>query len=228
MFGGTACSKDLMSTNSCVFSSTGGFNPHGLVVVLYGGDEFYVESIKISGWKQIGRNFRVTKAKGNVVYELDGIPAYDVYYKYLNIENDENFFVNALEFPVMYEYNGTTVVRAPAASNPDRSISMSCDVQEGSIIRLSYGEPQTIMEAIQQESQKIMDFTPDMLHVFYCAARKAFWMSQEPTYEIKPFKTVCPSTGFFSHGEFLREKGHLNQHSITLVLAAMREGPKVH
>lgn len=168
------------------------------VVVLYGGDEFYVESIKISGWKQIGRNFRVTKAKGNVVYELDGIPAYDVYYKYLNIENDENFFVNALEF------------------------------QEGSIIRLSYGEPQTIMEAIQQESQKIMDFTPDMLHVFYCAARKAFWMSQEPTYEIKPFKTVCPSTGFFSHGEFLREKGHLNQHSITLVLAAMREGPCYH
>ncbi len=226
MFGGTACSTDLSSTDSCVFSSAGGFNPRGLVVVLFGGDEFYVESIKISGWKQIGRNFHVTKAKGNVLYELDGVPAYDVYYKYLNIENDENFFVNALEFPVMYEYNGTTVVRAPAASNPDRSISMSCDVLEGSVIRLSYGEPQTIMEAIHQESGRIMDFAPDMLHVFYCAARKAFWMTQEPTYEIQPFKDVCPSIGFFSHGEFLREKAHLNQHSITLVLAAMREGPR--
>ncbi|MDE7357902.1 MAG: GGDEF domain-containing protein, partial [Lachnospiraceae bacterium] len=31
---------------------------------------------------------------------------------------------------------------------------------------------------------------------------------------------------FFSHGEFLRTKGSLNQHNVTLVIAAMREGEK--
>ena len=70
-------------------------------------------------------------------------------------------------------------------------------------------------------------FAPEVLHIFSCAARKAFWSQHEPTYEITPFKKIAPNTGFFSHGEFLREKGHLNQHNITLVIASMREGPVV-
>ena len=37
---------------------------------------------------------------------------------------------------------------------------------------------------------------------------------------------IAPSSGFFSHGEFLRTKGNLNQHNVTLVIAAMREGDK--
>lgn len=62
------------------------------------------------------------------------------------------------------------------------------------------------------------------MHIFYCTARKVFWGMNEPTTEIHPFNYVKGCTGFFSHGEFLREKGSLNQNSITLVLAAMREG----
>lgn len=225
MFGGIVCSTDLSSSDSCVFSSVGGYNPNGLIILFFGGEDFIVESIKISGWKPIGRNFHVTKSDGSVLHELSGIPAFDVYHKYLNINNDSNFFMNALDFPIMYEHNGTTIVRAPASSNPDGSINMSSDVQVGSIVRLSYGEPQTILESIRQESEKIKVFNPDVLHIFSCAARKAFWATQEPTYEIFPFKCIAHSTGFFSHGEFLREKFHLNQHNITLVIAAMREGP---
>ncbi len=224
VFGGIVCSTDLSSTRSCVFSSVGGYMKHGLLVLLFGGPDFYVESFKVSGWKPIGRNFHVTKSSGSTLYELGGTPAYEIYRKYLNINNDEHFFENALEFPVLYEHNGTTIVRAPAASNPDGSLSMSSDVEVGSIIRLSYGEPQTILDSVRQESDRIKSFNPDTLHIFSCAARKAFWGSQEPTYEILPFKSIASSTGFFSHGEFLREKGHLNQHNITLVIAAMREG----
>ncbi|WP_109734601.1 MULTISPECIES: HD domain-containing phosphohydrolase [unclassified Fibrobacter] len=224
MFGGIVCSTDLSSSDSCVFSSVGGFSNSGLLVLMIGGEDFFVESFKISGWKPIGRNFHVTRASGQTLYEMGGVPAYEIYRKYLNINNDEHFFENALEFPVLYEHNGTTIVRAPAASNPDGSLTMSSDVEVGSIIRLSYGEPMTIVESIRQESDRIKSFNPDTLHIFSCAARKAFWASQEPTYEIFPFKNIAGSTGFFSHGEFLREKGHLNQHNITLVIAAMREG----
>lgn len=224
VFGGIVCSPDITSPESCVYSSVGGFCKTGLLIAFYGGDDFHVKSVKISGWKPLGRNFHVTKAKGNVLFELGGMPAYDVYRKYLNIKNDQNFFYNALEFPMLYEHNSTTIVRAPAASNPDGSLTMSSDVETGSIIRLSYGEPQTIVKSITEESEKIYSFHPDVLHVFSCAARKAFWASHEPTYEIYPFKKVAECAGFFSHGEFLRESGFLNQHNITLVVAAMREG----
>jgi diguanylate cyclase (GGDEF)-like protein/putative nucleotidyltransferase with HDIG domain len=225
IFGGIVCSPDITSPNSCVFSSVGGFSTTGLLVVFYGGEDFFVESRKISGWKPIGRNFHVTRSKGNVLYELGGIPAYEVYNKYLNIKNDNNFFYNALEFPMLYEHNGISIVRAAGASNPDGSLTMSSDIDEGSIVRLSYGEPQLIVDNIKTESENSEQFAPEVLHIFSCAARKAFWSQHEPTYEITPFKGLASSTGFFSHGEFLREKGHLNQHNITLVIASMREGP---
>ncbi len=227
IFGGIVCSPDITSPNSCVFSSVGGYTRTGLLVVFYGGREFYVESRKISGWKPIGRNFHVTRSEGNILYELGSIPAYEVYNKYLNIKNDKNFFYNALEFPMLYEHNGISIVRAAGASNPDGSLTMSSDIDEGSIVRLSYGEPQLIVDSIKTESENSEMFAPEVLHIFSCAARKAFWSQHEPTYEITPFKKIAPNTGFFSHGEFLREKGHLNQHNITLVIASMREGPVV-
>ncbi len=224
MFGSIVCSKNITSTDSCVFSSVGGFDTAGLIVLLFGGDDFHVNSFKVSGWQPIGRNFTVTKAKGCTIYELDGNPAYNVYKKYLKIENDENLFVNALEFPVMFEHNGVKIVRAPAAGNKDGSLIMSADVEEGSIVRLSYGEPTTIMSAVRKAAKELSCFNADLLHIFYCTARKVFWGTDDPVREIHPFRYVKGSMGFFSHGEFLRENGILNQHSVTLVIAAMREG----
>lgn len=224
MYGGIVCTRDITSPDSCIFSSVGGFNTKGVIVLLFGGDDFYVKSFKVSGWQPIGRNFVVTKASGCTIYELDGMPAYNVYRKYLNIMNDENLFANALEFPMMYQHNGVTIVRAPAAGNADGSLVMSADVQQGSMVRLSYGEPNTVMQAVQNEAKQLKNFNADQIHIFYCTARKVFWGLDEPTTEIYPFRNVKGSTGFFSHGEFLREKGNLNLNSVTLVIAAMREG----
>ena len=103
---------------------------------------------------------------------------------------------------------------------------MSSDIDVGSVVRISYGDPATIVQNIKTDSSRIREFQPDVLHIFSCAARRTFWTSQEPTYEIQPFKDIAPSAGFFSHGEFLRTKGSLNQHNVTLVIAALREGPK--
>ncbi len=93
-------------------------------------------------------------------------------------------------------------------------------------MRISYGDPGTIIESIKEDSRKLYEFQPDILHIFSCAARRTFWTSKEPTYEIYPFKNISPSSGFFSHGEFLRTKGNLNQHNVTLVIAGLREGRK--
>lgn len=226
IFGGMACSEDITSSDSMVFSKGAGCAANAAVFILYGGSRFHVHSMNITGWKPLGRKFRVTKSDGRILQELDGIPAYEVYRKYLKIENDENFFYHTLEFPMFYEHNGTTILRVPVASNPDNSITMSSDVEVDSIVRISYGDPATIVDSIQSAGVEIQDFQPDLLHIFSCAARRTFWSSEEPTYEIEPLKDIAPSSGFFSHGEFLRTKQNLNQHNVTLVIAAMREGEK--
>jgi diguanylate cyclase (GGDEF)-like protein len=224
IFGGVSCSDDITSDDCCVFSKVGECSDRGIVVVFYGGEDFYVDAIKITGWKPLGRKFIVTKSEGCVLQELDGIPAYDVYNKYLNINNDENFFYNTLEFPLFYEHNDTTILRVPVASNPDGSITMSSDINVGSVVRISYGDPKTIVASIEEDSKKIREFHPDVVHIFSCAARRTFWNQSQPTYEIYPFKDIASSVGFFSHGEFIRENDNLNQHNVTLVISAMREG----
>ena len=226
IFGAVACSDDITSDDSCVFSKGNGFSERSILIIFYGGEDFYVESINATGWKPLGRKFIVTKSNGSVLQELDGIPAYRVYRKYLNIKNDENFFYNTLEFPLFYEHNDTTILRTPVASNADDSITMSSDIDVGSVVRISYGDPVTIVESIKQDSLKIAEFRPDVIHIFSCAARRAFWGDKEPTFEIYPLSGIAPSVGFFSHGEFIRAKGNLNQHNVTLVIAAMREGEK--
>jgi len=224
IFGGVTCSDDITSDDSCVFTKAYGFSESSIIIVFYGGEDFYVDSIKVTGWKPLGREFHVTKSQGSLLQELDGIPAYDVYHKYLNIKNDENFFYNTLEFPLFYEHNDTTILRTPVSSNADGSINMTSDMDIGSVVRISYGDPSTIVESIKHDSRRIAEFNPDVLHIFSCAARRTFWTNKEPTYEIQPFHEIAPSCGFFSHGEFLRTKGNLNQHNVTLVIAAMREG----
>lgn len=224
MFGGVSCSGDITSDACCVFSSAGGFSRQGIIAVFYGGDAYFVDSVRITGWKPLGRKFTVTKSKGSIVQELDGIPAYDVYQRYLRINNDENFFYNTLEFPLFYEHDGTTILRVPTASNEDRSITVSSDIEVGSTVRISYGDPKTIVESISEDSEHIRMFAPDLLHIFSCAARKTFWAGNASTFELESFRDIAPSAGFFSHGEFLRHEGCLNQHNVTLVIAAMREG----
>lgn len=226
IFGGVSCSDDITSDASCVFTKEYGFSETSVVIVFYGGEDFHVDAIKVTGWQPLGREFHVTKSQGSLLQELDGIPAYDVYYKYLNIKNDENFFYNTLEFPLFYEHNDTTILRTPVSSNADGSLNMTSDMDIGSVVRISYGDPGTIVESIRQDSQRLAQFAPDVMHIFSCAARRTFWTNREPTYEIEPLYDISSSCGFFSHGEFLRTKGSLNQHNVTLVIAAMREGEK--
>lgn len=226
VFGGVSCSDDITSDDSCVFTKAYGFSETSIVIVFYGGEDFHVDSIKVTGWKPLGREFHVTKSQGSLLQELDGISAYDVYRKYLNINNDENFFYNTLEFPLFYEHNDTTILRTPVSSNADGSLNMTSDMDIGSVVRISYGDPSTIVDSIRHDSQRLAQFGPDVLHIFSCAARRTFWTNREPTYEIEPLYDISTSCGFFSHGEFLRTKGSLNQHNVTLVIAAMREGEK--
>lgn len=192
IFGGVACSDDITSDDCLVFSKGGKITDRGVIITFYGGEDFHVDSINITGWKPLGRKFRVTKSDGSILQELDGIPAYDVYHKYLNIKNDENFFYNTLEFPLFYEHNDTTILRTPVASNEDGSITVTSDIDVGSVVRISYGDPGTIVASIEHDSKRIAEFQPDVLHIFSCAARRTFWTSKEPTYEIQPFKNISP------------------------------------
>lgn len=222
--GGIACSSDLQGDKSWVRLNRSAMIEHGMIALFLGGDNFHCSMRKISGWQPLGKTFQVTKIKGNVLYELDHEPAFEVYSKYLNISNDDDFFINALDFPMLFHKNGVTITRAAGVSHPDGSVVMSADIDQGATVRLSYGEPLMILDHVYQNLKNLSEFQPDLIQVISCGARKTFW-SEHPSYdELAQLSSLAPNRGFFSHGEYLREKNHFNQHNITIVLAAYREG----
>ncbi|MCM1246356.1 MAG: GGDEF domain-containing protein [Roseburia sp.] len=224
VFGGGAFNPDMDDDTAAVFSKGNGFLEHGIIFLLLGGTDFHTYSTFISGWKPLKRKFRVTKADRELLYELDGKPALDVYRKFLNINRNDRFFSNTLEFPLFLEHGDVDILRCPLAANDDDSLVMSSDVQEDAVVRLAYGDPETILASIREDGQKIADFRPEVIQTFSCAARRAFWGDENISDETVLFNSVAPTTGFYTHGEFLRMKGDMLNFNVTLVIVAMREG----
>ncbi len=224
VFGGGAFNPDMDDDTAAVFSKGNGLLEHGIIFLLLGGEDFHTYSTFISGWKPLKRKFKVTKADREILYELDGKPALDVYRRFLNINKNDRFFSNTLEFPLFLEHGNVNILRCPLAVNDDDSLVMSSDMQEDAIVRLAYGDPETILASIREGGQKIVDFRPEVIQTFSCAARRAFWGNENISDETILFNSVAPTTGFYTHGEFLRIDGDMLNFNVTLVIVAMREG----
>ena len=221
--GGIVACHDMSGEHSFLYSSIQGFTDEGVFLLILGGETFHAETLKLGGWRPVGKQFQVTKHEGTVLNTLDNKPAFHIYQKYLKIENNENFTTNTLEFPMLYHYQDTTITRAVMGVKKDGSLILSSDIDDDLQIRLSYGEPATILREIEDGARRIEEFSPQIMHIISCVARQAFW-GGNAEHELHSLKDICTSSGLVADGQFIREHGHLNQHNVTVVLSCLREG----
>ena len=226
VFGGGAYNPNMDDTTTYVFSKGNGFSANGIIFLAFGGDDFHTYSTYIAGWKPLTRQFKVTKAAGATLYELDGEPAFNIYQRYLNITRSDNLISNTLEFPLFMDYKGIDVLRCPLGINEADALMMATEVPENTDVRIAYGDPGTILSSIRHDGQSVADFQPEVIQTFSCAARKAFWGDENIGDETAVFNGIAPTSGLYTGGEFLRIDGGMRNFNITLVLAAMREGDK--
>ena len=225
LYGGGAFSDDINEVSSFVFSTGSDCCEHAAVFILIGGENMSVYSEWVTGWKPLGRRLKITRADHALLHELDGKPAYDTYYKYLNIANDDQFFLHTLEFPFMYKHNGIDMLRAPTACLEDGTLVMTADIEEGVEAYMAYGDPWTILEQVNNAGMRLSVFEPQAIFLFSCAARRAFWGNEGCDRETSPFQNIAPTSGFYTSGEFMRTGKNLNQHNVTLLITGLREGP---
>ena len=225
VFGGGACNPNIDSNTTFIFSKGHDFDGKGIVFLLMGGSDLHTYSTMISGWKPLRRRFQITKSHREVLHELDGQPAFNVYQRFLNIDrNGDKLTSNTVEFPLFMDYKGVDVTRCPIGVDDNGALIMTSDVEQGAFIRLAYGDPETILVSIRRDGQTIANFQPQVIQTFSCAARKAFWGDENISDETVLFNTVAPTSGFYTAGEFLRMNGLVRNFNVTLILAAMREG----
>ena len=222
IWGGGAFGDNLFT--AYIFENGRAVNTHGIVLAMMGGEDFHIMNSCVIGWRPLGSALRVTRAEGKVLHELDGIPAYQIYYHYLSIPNDEHFFYNALEFPFAVSHQDRMLLRHALACHDDGALDMSTDIPENSILHLTYGDPDTIMQNVSRCAEQIRTFAPQVISIFDCFGRKSFWGGTEGSRETRPLHAMAPTYGFCTAGEMIRRKSGMEHHNLSLVVAAMREG----
>jgi hypothetical protein len=179
------------------------------VIGLYG-NRLKVGFGSLGGWDSFGPERLITRSKGNVLFELDGQSALELYKKYLG-EHAKGLPATGLFFPLSIRTkNGESAVVRTILSidEEEQSVKFAGDIPEGAYARLmkanfdrlingATGAAQTSYEAIGSES-------PDLALLISCVGRKIV-LKQRVEEEVEGVRDVLGDrtvlTGFYSYGE---------------------------
>lgn len=169
-----------------------------------------------SGWSPVGLAKKITKAKGNVLYELNHEPALNVYERFLGKHASKLPSVG-VEYPLglidRYWKVGNSdycLLRATMSVNrSDGSITFAGDVPEGAMVRLTCADSASILDAAGRATRIALDqlkkTSPVMTFVYSCMARKIV-LGRRITEELDQIRDHAgqdiPVVGFFTYGEF--------------------------
>ena len=199
---------------------------NALLAVTYSGVDLHFNMNKTLGWVPVGMPFKITKADGKHLIELNGKPAAEVYEKFLQIDRKlYNNAEEALEFPLLAHLDGDHYLRSVDHIEEDGSIWMHGFTNEDMDVQLTYGDPTRIVEMVNQRLEEMRLFRPQAILLYSCIVRKFFWESFTDM-EMEPFARIASTAGFHTWGEVLRntQNGYLGENNITLLSIGIREG----
>ncbi|MBL4710845.1 MAG: FIST C-terminal domain-containing protein, partial [Flavobacteriales bacterium] len=176
------------------------------------GDSILIGNGAKGGWDAFGPKRLITKSKDNVLYELDGEPALDLYIKYLGSHAD-NLPESALFFPLLLngrEGDDKDLVRTILGVDRDeRSLVFAGNVPEGDNVRLMKGNMNKIINASaiagEISLKKMKGETPELALLVSCVGRKLILgqMTEEEIEEaVNSIGEHTYYCGFYSYGEF--------------------------
>lgn len=176
-------------------------------------------------WTPIGKKMLVTKAVKNRVYEIDGIPATEVYAKYLGHEIAKLLPRIGIEYPLIFEKNGVEVGRAVLLKHDDGSLTFAGNIPEGTSVRFGVGSVEKILRNSDYHTRCILDameYKPEVLFIYSCMARRRF-IDKHIHEELNNFSKIGAVSGFFTNGEFFHSKQENQLLNETLTILILSE-----
>jgi len=204
-----------------------------VVAVGFYGESLSIKSGCFGGWNEFGVERRITKSVGNVVYEVDGQPALDLYKKYLG-EHAKDLPGSGLRFPFSVRVNekDKALTRSVLAVNEEeQSLSFAGDVPEGSLARLMKTDIDGLIEGaeIAAKNAKGIHQNSALGLVVSCVGRRLV-LNQLVDDEIEGISDILGKqvslVGFYSYGElapFSNEIMSCQLHNQTLTLTVIYE-----
>lgn len=197
---------------------------------------FYGKSLKVGygslgGWDPFGPERLITRSKGNILYELDGKSALELYKRYLG-EHAKELPASGLLFPLSLrnkEGESGVVRTILSVDEEDQSMTFAGDVPEGVYARLMKANFDRLIDgaigAAKESYKTIGSFSPELAILISCVGRKMILKQRteeevEGVREVLGDKTVL--TGFYSYGEICpftrRSKCELHNQTMTITI----------
>ncbi|MFC5449622.1 bifunctional diguanylate cyclase/phosphodiesterase [Paenibacillus aestuarii] len=218
----------LNQQGQTVLFTKDGVMEQGAVGVALSGENLQVHNQYSLNWKSVGKRLVVTRAEGNRIYAIDGMPVVDLYRKYLGEKIATQITTKSTQFPLILSRNGIDICRDVLAVHEDGSVTVSGHLYEGEVVRFGFGDPELIVEGSKQLIETLRDITAEAILIYSCTARKSF-MFNSIGYELSPLQQIGPNIGFFTSGEFYHHerRNMVINHSMTLlVLSENTQMPK--
>ena len=204
---------------------------------------FYGPSIRIGhgsagGWDEFGPRRRITRSTGNVLYELDGRPALDLYERYLGEEDARGLPGTALLFPLLIRdpvQPDQDVVRTVLAiDRTARSMTFAGDIPDGWVAQLMRGNFDRLaagaaVAARQARSGLGSARDQNGLAVLVSCIGRRLLMGQRIMDEVEAagaeLGSKIPHLGFYSYGEISPHgaAGVCQLHNQTMTVTAFTE-----
>ncbi|MFT4741969.1 MAG: hypothetical protein ACI9L9_002766 [Marivirga sp.] len=180
-----------------------------IVVIGFYGDTLEVSFSIYGGWTPFGPERLVTKAEGNVLYEIDGRPALDLYKTYLGDKANE-LPGSALIYPlnVKNQENKQSFVRTILNIDEEKNaMILAGDVPNNSTVQLMMTNMDSIAAASETAAIRAMEGRsqpPQLALLISCIGRKLV-LDQRIEEEIEEVRSVIGDDvvigGMYSYGE---------------------------
>lgn len=207
-------------------------NPKQGEVVAIGlyGETLEVSYANYGGWTTFGPERSITRSEGNVLFEIDGQPALDLYKTYLG-EKASELPQAALLYPLSVQSaeGEEPLVRTILNIGEEKnSMILAGDVPQGSRVQLMMSTMDDIAEGASNAAEYAMRDRinePELALLVSCIGRKLV-LAQRTEEEIEEVKDVIGNkaaiAGFYSYGETApfagRNACQLHNQTMTLTL----------
>src|SRR5919106_519168 len=208
--------------------------PRRVAAVGLYGDHLRVGYASMGGWQPFGLLRTITRAEGNVLYELDGRSALDLYKTYLG-EHAEQLPGSALLFPIVVtdEHGSEGVVRTIlSVDEHEKSMTFAGDIPQGGTAQFMKTNVDDLVDgataAAEASCTGLGGGRPDLALLVSCVGRKLV-MKQRTEEKVEAIRGVFgPDTslaGFYSYGELcpFSHGGACRLHNQTMTITALAE-----
>jgi hypothetical protein len=207
--------------------------PGRVAAIGFCGDKLNVGHGSSGGWDVFGPERRITKAAANVLYELDGKPALDLYKRYLGPDAAQ-LPGSALLFPLRIypaEKPEQAIVRTVVGIDEDaRTMTFAGDMPEGHCAQLMRGNFDRLIQGAANAAEQAQGRPQGerVAILVSCIGRKLL-LGQRIREEVEAVQGVLgPAThltGFYSYGEVSPHEvtGSAELHNQTMTITTLSE-----